>query len=131
MNIPLVTKKYKGLSWFENFMGGHINIGKITIYGANAMNWAVNISTKRWGFICFTLPVLARWQPERYGGKKRYKWYFYISPNATPWAATFYMGNSDPSDKAKAPKRREALGLKFDAWNDERARLLLREINNQ
>jgi hypothetical protein len=31
-------------------MGGHINIGPITFYGENG-HWAVNIRTKRWGYI--------------------------------------------------------------------------------
>jgi len=31
--------KYEGLSWWENFMGGHITIGRVTIYGENAMRW--------------------------------------------------------------------------------------------
>lgn len=74
-------KKYRSLTWWENFMGGHISIGPITIYGENAMHWAVNVKTKRWGYICFRLPFrcFGRWHPL----------YFYVSPNGTPWAATF------------------------------------------
>lgn len=77
----LNQKKYKSLSWWENFMGSHLSMGPVTIYGENAMHWAVNIRTNRWGYICFRLPLrcFGRWWPM----------YFYISPDATPWAATF------------------------------------------
>ena len=42
----LNRKEYSGLSWFENFMGGHLNLGPITIYGENAIHWGVQIWTK-------------------------------------------------------------------------------------
>lgn len=29
----LNRKRYQALSWWENFMGGHISIGPVTIYG--------------------------------------------------------------------------------------------------
>jgi len=84
INAILNRKRYKGLSWFENFMGGHVSIFNITIYGENAMHWGVTISTKRWGYICFRLPVrcFGDW----------HKLYFYCSPNATPSSATFTLG---------------------------------------
>lgn len=68
-------KKYKSLSWFENFMGGHINIFNITIYGENAMHWAVNIRFKN-GYLCFRLPIrcFGYWYPL----------YIYFSENGTP-----------------------------------------------
>lgn len=74
-------KEYKSLSWWENFMSGHLNIGPATIYGENAMHWAVNIRTKRWGYICFRLPLrcFGTWWPL----------YFYTSPNGTPGKATY------------------------------------------
>lgn len=116
-----------GISWMELF-GGYINIGPITIYGANAMNWAVNIRTKRWGAICFTLPVLARWRKGRHDGKWHYNWYFYLSYNCTPWGSTFYRG-SDKSEVIRAQirklnfghgtapeyKKLRALNIKFDS----------------
>lgn len=48
------------------------------------MHGAVNIQTKRWGYVCFKLPtyVFGRWWPA----------YFYLSPNATPWASTLLVG---------------------------------------
>jgi hypothetical protein len=81
--MPIFKKKYPSLSFAENFLGGHISIGPITIYGENAMHWAVNIRTKRWGWICFRLPVrcFGSWWPM----------YFYCSPNATPQKSTFCL----------------------------------------
>lgn len=48
--------------------------------------------------------------------------YFYCSPNATPWAATFMLGKKeDREDWAKSRIRYLALGHNFDVhgWNDE------------
>jgi hypothetical protein len=72
-------------SWFQRRLGGHVTIGKrVTIYGWNAMHVAVNIWTKRWGYICFhpTIRVFGHWWP----------WYFYVSRDATPHEATFKLG---------------------------------------
>lgn len=82
----MFKKRYPGLSFASNFLGGHINIGPATIYGENAMHWAVNIKTQRWGYICFRLPIRCggRWWPL----------YFYCSPDATPCSATFKIPNS-------------------------------------
>jgi len=79
-----VKAKYEGLSWWENFMGGHIDIGPITIYGENAMQWAVNWHMFK-TVVCFRLPFrcFGKWWPL----------YFYISKNATPQKATFKIGN--------------------------------------
>lgn len=73
--------------WQDRIFVGHFNIGRrITIYGANAMHWAINV--RIFGtYVCFhptTRTFGARWP-----------WYFYISPNATPWAATFKRGAAD------------------------------------
>lgn len=97
--------KYPGLSWWENFMGGHITIGPITIYGANAMNWAVNIKSK-WGYICFSLPSIRRY---KYGRKP----YFYISPDATPGSSTYYRGPRK-EERIKSKYRRAMLGHNFN-----------------
>ena len=81
--MTFFKKKYPSLSFAENFLGGRRNIDKITIYGENAMHWAVNMRTRRWGWVCFRLPVrcFGRWWPL----------YFYCSPNATPKNATFWL----------------------------------------
>ena len=98
-------KKYKGLSFAENFLGEHISIGPITIYGENAMHWGVNIKTNRWGYICFRLPLrcFGCWWPL----------YFYISPNGTPWASTFYRG-PDKDQIHDSAIRRTDYGHNFD-----------------
>jgi len=87
INALLNRKRYKGLSWFENFMGGHVNIFNITIYGENAMHWGVTIKTSRWGYICFRLPFrcFGDW----------HKLYFYCSPDATPSEATYTLGKAN------------------------------------
>jgi hypothetical protein len=76
------------MHWTEKHFGGHITFTflywRIVIYGFNAMHVAINIRTQRWGYICFHPPIkcFGKWWP----------WYFYLSPNATPWAATFAVG---------------------------------------
>ena len=75
----MFKKKYPSLSFAENFLGGFVDIGPITIYGENAMHWAVNIKTSK-GYLCFRLPVRCfnKWWPL----------YCYLSPNGTPQGAT-------------------------------------------
>lgn len=105
----------------DRCIGGHFRIGPITVYGRNAMHFAVNIKTRRWGYLCFqpTVRCFGRWWP----------WYFYASPNATPWAATFAIGKGvDPIDRAKAIIRRTYLGHGFNYDDDEIDRRL-RQIN--
>lgn len=89
---------------------GHLRLGRVTIYGRNAMHWGVTIWTRRWGFVCFRLPFrcFGQWWPL----------YFYVSPNATPWASTYYrggMGGSElPGSRKLADERRRAFGHNFD-----------------
>jgi len=84
---------------------GHINLGKrITVYGNNAMHYSIEIWTKRFGFICFH-PSIKDWP-----------WYFYCSPNATPWAATYAIGPGlREDDKKFAPIRKSKFGHNFDS----------------
>lgn len=65
---------------------GHVNFGPVTLYGRNAMHWAVNIKS-RWGYICFRLPFRCfnRWWPL----------YLYISPDATPQSAIYMLGRDE------------------------------------
>lgn len=100
---------------------GHVSIGKLTVYyGNNAMHWAWSLWTRRWGFICFRpttfyrLPMdVQRRKGKRFGS---WPWYFYVSPNATPWAATFAIGPGIPDDEKKAAaRRRKTLGHRFNA----------------
>jgi hypothetical protein len=112
--------KYESFNWWENFMSGHISIYNITIFGANAMNWAVNIRTKKWGYICFTLPSIRRY-------KSNQGHYFYLSPNATPWACTYYIG-CDKKEEIRAKIRKLNFGHNFNTTckRDE-----LRCLNNK
>lgn len=75
----MFSKRYPALSWTENYLGGHVSVGSVTVFGENAMHWAVNAKT-RWGYLCFRLPFrcFGRWWPL----------YCYLSPDATPSAAT-------------------------------------------
>ena len=85
---------------------GHITLrmfGKrITIFGLNAMHIAVNISPTRWGYVCFHPPTL------------HWPWYFYVSPNATPWASTYAIGPGvSKIEKAEAKLRKLEFGHNF------------------
>lgn len=126
MRIWGIHKEYKSLSWWENFMGGHISVGHLTVFGANAMRWSGHYWTKRWGFICFTLPVAARWRTNS-RGQKFWQWYFYLSPNATPWAATFYRG-SDKNEVIRAQIRKLNFGHGFST---DKFRDALYALNNK
>lgn len=97
---------------------GHLSIGRLTIYGRNAMHWGVNFWTRRWGYVCFRLPLtcFGCWWPL----------YFYLSPNATPWAATLYLSRGGFSRKARARRRRFGHGFDTElhaealrSFNDE------------
>lgn len=69
--------------WQDRLFHGHVNIGRITIFGANAMHWAINIrGQKNWW--CF------HWRTRTFGAE--WPWYFYISPDATPYSAVFRTG---------------------------------------
>lgn len=94
--------------WVERKLAGHVSFGRVTLYGANAMHWGVNIWTRRWGYVCFRLPLpcCGCWWPL----------YFYCSPNATPWAATFFVGRDKyaRNQRALSRARRDRLGHNFD-----------------
>jgi hypothetical protein len=105
--------------WLEKHLGGHITIKSLTIYGYNAMHFTVRIWTRRWGYVSFhpTVKVHGRW----------WRWKLWVSPNATPWAATFAVGPGvRREDKKYAPIRRKAFGHNFDP---EANYLRLRTIN--
>lgn len=98
----------------REFLSGHISIGNLTVYGRNAMHWGVTLYTKKYGYICFRLPFrcFGKWWPL----------YFYLSPNGTPWAATFMLGRkAHPEDWVKSRIRYSCLGhnFKVNDLNDE------------
>lgn len=110
MKIWGIHKKYKSLSWEENFLGGHLSIGSLTIYGDNAMDWTINLGIKRWGYICWTIPTYRRIFTKN---GKRKGWYYYLSPDATPWSSTYYRG-SDKEEKIRAQIRKMNFGHGFN-----------------
>jgi len=61
--------------WQDRWFQGHISIGPLTIYGANAMHWALELKTP-WGYLCFHPTT------RTFGGE--WPWYLYLSPDATP-----------------------------------------------
>lgn len=129
MDLTETIRLVRIMGFWYTFFGGHVSFWGITIFGANAMNWAVNIETPRWcnlGRICFTLPVLARWRKNS-RGQRFWQWYFYLSPNCTPWASTFYRG-SDKEEVIRAQIRRLNFGHGF---NSEKHREALYALNHK
>ena len=61
--------------WQDRIFPGHVRIGPVTIYGANAMHWQVDIRT-RWGYLC------AHPTTRTFGG--HWPWKVYLSRDATP-----------------------------------------------
>lgn len=104
--------EYEGMSWWFNFARGHVSLfsGKLIIHGANAMNWAVKFKTRKFGWICFTLPVIARL-------RSKDGLYLYFSPDGTRSSSTFYIGK-DKFQKKRTKLIREKLGHNWDT-NDE------------
>jgi len=78
----------------------------------SAMHGAAQFWTRRWGWVCFKPPTYAfgRWWPA----------YFYLSPNATPWAATLHIGAGVPKRRTAAA-RRLLWGHNFDTDKHWRA----------
>lgn len=66
----------------DRIFTGHVSIGPVTIYGANAMHYGVTVSTGR-GYICFRPTT---------GKDGHWPWYLYVSPNATPGSAWWGTG---------------------------------------
>jgi len=115
--------KYPNLSWWENYFGGHVNIGRVTIFGENAMHWAVQIYTKKYGVIVFTLPLRTL---GRYWGC-----HIYFSPNGTPWASTFYKSiwkENNKGEEHRAKIRYREFGHNFDTHKHHNR---LMEINTK
>ena len=94
--------------WRDRTFRGHLNIGPVTIYGANAMHWAVNIRVGKFGYLCFRLPLKCFGQ--------RWGWYLYLSRNGTPWQAVVAYGSGvSRDDKRHARLRRLLVGWSFAA----------------
>lgn len=85
LNSNTKVKYYIEKILYKN-LKGHYTIGKITVYGLNAMHFSINIKSKKYGWICFR-PITFY---------KQFPIYFYVSPDGTPSRATYYkqLGNS-------------------------------------
>jgi hypothetical protein len=80
----VVTPNVYPKRWQDRVFRHHINIGPLTIYGANAMHWAVNIRIGEawWCFHPRTRTFGGLWPA-----------YFYISKDGTPERASYKMGD--------------------------------------
>lgn len=113
----------------------HKSIGNFTIYGDNAMHFGCHLWTKKFGFICFRLPIICGISDKILYGDKLY-WkplYLYFSPNATPWASTFLLGSGfSKLKKLKAKERKIRLGhnFQYDSENEDYNYKILNQIND-
>jgi hypothetical protein len=127
--------KIKIGKYLEKKLGGHKDIGNLTIFGDNAMHFGVNYWTKKYGYICFRLPIHCNIADYfLYGHKPRWEpLYLYFSPNATPWASTFMVGRGySKVEKLCSKLRKIRLGhnFKYDSENEDYNYQVLRQINN-
>lgn len=76
------SKMNRLLDKFDWLIGGHVTIGRLTIYGRNAMHYAWNYQLKNGEWVCFRPPSRC------FGMKLGY--YFYISRDGTPGSARYY-----------------------------------------
>lgn len=84
----------KILRRFAKSIEGHFSIGNLTVFGDNAMHFGCHYWTKKYGYICFRLPIPCGITDKISYGRGIY-WvplYFYISPNAALWGATYVLG---------------------------------------
>lgn len=70
--------------WIDRVWTGHLNLGPVTVYGANAMHWALEIHIRGHGYLC------AHPTTKTFGAV--WPWYVYLSPNATPGSAKWGIG---------------------------------------
>lgn len=121
--------------FLDKKIGGHINIGNLTLFGDNAMHFGGHYWTKKYGYVCFRLPIpCGIIDYFLYGGRLRWEpLYFYLSPNATPWAATFMLGGGFTKTEKLISKLRKIKlkhNFKYDSENEDYNYQILRRINN-
>lgn len=75
----------------DRLFTGHVRVGPVVIYGANAMHYAINIRTRE-GYIC-AHPTTGR--------NDAWPWYLYVSPNATPQSAWWGIGPGYDGPRAR------------------------------
>lgn len=86
-------------SWLDRIFTGHVHLGPLTIYGANAMHWAVNLRLTRLRTLCFHPTT------RTFGG--RWRWYVYLSPDCTPSTAYWGFGPGFRQEGNSAQERAE------------------------
>lgn len=69
--------------WQDRWFTGHVALGPLIIYGANAMHWAAELRTP-WGWLCFHPST------RTFGG--RWPWKLYLSRDATPQSRSWGLG---------------------------------------
>jgi hypothetical protein len=118
---------------FAKKIQSHFSIGRLTVYGDNAMHFGCTFWTKKFGYVCFRLPLPCNISNKiLYGDKIRWQpLYLYCSPNATPWASTFMLG-FNKLERVKAKLRRILLGHNFnyDSENEDFNYKIMKKINN-
>lgn len=110
-----ITKRLS--RWVHRKLSGHVRMGPVTVYGANAMHFAINVRTPL-GHVC-ARPTT---------GRGAWRWYFYVSHNATPWGAWLAVGPGVESDDRRRANARRALALAWLSADDERSRTTLERI---
>jgi len=130
-----IPKKKPLKTRMANMLEDHITIGKLTIFGDNAMHFGCHYWTKKFGYICWRLPLPCGIADVIRYGKKHQKiyWkplYFWISRNATPWASVFFIGKkANPKEWALSRVRKVAFGWNYDSDNPEHYERLLKIRN--
>jgi len=83
-----------------------------TIFGVtfyplrSGMHGAIEFHARRWGYVVIQPPVSV------FG--HRWPWYVFVSPNATPWAATWGAGPGlSASEKREVRERRQRWGHNY------------------
>lgn len=99
------------MSWYHE----HFRLGPLTIFGANAMHFSWQLRT-RWGYLCARPSTFYRRHGSDGGRIGWWRWYVYLSPNGTPWAATFAIGPGLSADEKRGAKqRRQKYGHGFNS----------------
>lgn len=83
-----------------------IKLGNLTIYNNNShFTWG-HLYIGRYKFFCFWFPTITGWK------NKDRRWHLFLSPNATPWACTWYIGDNK-DERIRARIRRHNFGLVY------------------
>ena len=91
----------------DKMFGGSLSFFNVTIHGRDYGHtpWEVQVHTKKYGYICFNLPIPVN-------GKIK-KFYYFLSPDRTSYASTYYKFHG-LLYKNTAPMVKECFGHNFD-----------------